>query len=150
MAITWYCPVCWHHTTERLERCQKCGHTISSYEYESYEEKLMRSLSHPVREQRMIAIETLGRINHQPAIQKFDEIIRSDEDPFVIREVVRALYEMKTPECMSLLSSLYTHPSIIVREELNAQAGAHQCQKNQSHEQGHMSAPVRNHHEYDN
>jgi len=101
----------------------------------------MQSLSHPVREQRMIAIETLGRINHQPAIQKFEEIIRSDQDPFVIREVVRALSEMKTPECMRLLSSLHTHPSIIVREELNALAGAYQRQKNQGHEQGRMPAP---------
>lgn len=101
----------------------------------------MRSLSHPVREQRMIAIETLGRIHHQPAIQKIEEIIRSDQDPFVIREVVRALYEMKTPECMSLLSSLYPHPSIIVREELNALAGAYQRQKNQGHEKGSYAGP---------
>jgi len=120
MSETWFCPVCWHHSTERLERCPKCEHSIILFEYEIYAEKLMRALSHPVREQRMIAIETLGKLHYIPAIPEFEHIVRSEEDAYVISEVIDALRETDTPECRRILSSLHAHSSVIVRNKLQA------------------------------
>jgi hypothetical protein len=118
MSETCFCPVCWHHGTERLGHCPECGHSLVLYEFDSYEEKLMRAISHPVREQRMMAIETLGKIHYAPAISEFERIIRSEEDVYVIREVIRGLHAIGTPECRRLLVSLRTHPSVIVRNEI--------------------------------
>ena len=86
------------------------------YEFETYEEKLMRALSHPVREQRMIAIEILGSTRYLPAVPEFDRIVRNEEDPYVIREAIRALLKIGTPECMRIVSSLGDHPSVLVRK----------------------------------
>ena len=77
MLKTWYCPGCRHHSDERFGRCPDCGHSLAIYESDSYAEKLMRAPSHPVREQRMIAIETLGKLHYIPAIPEFERLIRA-------------------------------------------------------------------------
>jgi len=89
-----------------------------SHEYETYEEKLMMALTHPVREQRMIAIETLGNIRYLPAVPKLELIVRNEADAYVVREVIRALRKIGTPECIQIIASLTDHPSVVVREEL--------------------------------
>ena len=118
MSVTWYCPVCWHHSGEQLKVFPGCGHSLMSHEFETYEEKLMQALTHPVREQRMIAIETLGNIRYLPAVPEFELIVRNEEDAYVVREVIRALRKIGTPECMQIIASLTDHPSVVVREEL--------------------------------
>jgi len=118
MAVTWFCPICWYHTREPHETCPGCGYSFTSQEVETYEEKLIRALSHPVREQRMIAIGILGSIRYLPAIPVFDRIVRNEEDAYVVREVIGALKKIGTPECMAILFSLQDHPSVVVRQEL--------------------------------
>jgi hypothetical protein len=118
MSVTWYCPVCWHHTGEQQTVCPGCGHSLMSHEFETYEERLMKALTHPVREQRMIAIETLGNIRYLPAVPKLELIVRNEEDAYVVCEVIRALMKIGTPECIQIIASLTDHPSVVVREEL--------------------------------
>jgi len=89
-----------------------------SHEFATYEEKLIKALTHPVREQRMIAIETLGNIRYLPAVPKFELIVRNEDDAYVVREVIRALMKIGTLECMQIIASLTNHPSVVVREEL--------------------------------
>lgn len=129
MAVTWFCPVCWYHSMQKFEVCPGCGHVLESYEYESYEEKQMRALSHPVREQRMLAIEALGRVRYLPAIPEFEKIVLEDEDPYLVREVMRALFKWGTPECLRILMLLEHHPSVIVRKELDDMGLSGTCEQ---------------------
>ncbi|HTY16017.1 MAG TPA: HEAT repeat domain-containing protein [Methanoregulaceae archaeon] len=118
MAVILYCPICWYHTGELYETCPGYGHSRISQEVETYEEKLIRALSHPVREQRMIAIGILGSIRYIPAVPVFDRIVRNEEDAYVVREVIRALKKIGTPECTAILFSLQDHTSVVVKQEL--------------------------------
>ena len=117
MAMTWFCPLCWHHQESPLSKCPSCGRSLEQYNALTYEEKLVQSLYHPIREQRMIAIGILGRVRYLPAIPEFARIVQEEEDPFIICEVIRALRMIGTSECIQIIATLREHPSVIVRNE---------------------------------
>jgi len=81
-----------------------------------YEERLISALTHPVREHRMIAIEVLGRRGYQGAVPAIVKIIETENDYYIVREAMRALYQIGGPECMAIIASLSRHPSPLVRK----------------------------------
>ncbi|BBM73795.1 hypothetical protein RmaAA338_26600 [Rhodothermus marinus] len=75
----------------------------------SFEEKLLRALHHPVRAHRLLAIRLLGRLGSHVAFPYFEQLLRSESDVYVIREILEALNRMGTAESCRLLAEVAVH-----------------------------------------
>ena len=111
----WFCPACWHEVPPDAGACPACGYDLADYAALSYDERLLLSLRHPVRECRMVALAVLGRRRYAPAVPVLREILACEPDYFFIREAVDALDRIGTPESIALLRTLRTHRSPLVR-----------------------------------
>ena len=76
----------------------------------------MNALKHPVRENRMMAIQILGELDADETLPVFEEILVKENDFYVIREIVRALSRMSEPQAVHLIESLRGHRSGLVRK----------------------------------
>ena len=112
----YFCPGCWHQSREEHTACPACGYLLSRYNTLSYDEKLTLALRHPIREHRMIAIHLLGRRKYAPAVSVFTELLKSEQDYYVIREMADAARKIASTESAGFLAALAKHPSRIVRE----------------------------------
>lgn len=113
--MTFYCPKCWREIQERAERCPFCGYDLNAHEALSYEDKLLAALSHPIRENRRLAIQTLGDLRHRRAAPRLASILREEQDYYVLRETLIALFKMNTAETRALVLDAAEHPSRLVR-----------------------------------
>ena len=96
--------------------CPHCGYAISEYESLSYEKKLICALKHPVRENRMMAIQMLGELQSHAALPIFASILETEEDFYVIREIILALDKIGIVEGKNMIRRLKTHKSKLVRK----------------------------------
>lgn len=80
MPTRFFCPNCWNEIAEGNSICPYCGFDLSSYDTLSYEQKLILSAKHPIRENRMIAIQLLGKLRSQAAPPVFESILASERD----------------------------------------------------------------------
>lgn len=112
---TFYCPNCWRWSPTVQERCPACGYALAEYQALSYDERLVRAVRHPVRENRMIAIEILGKRRYAPAVAVFADLLATERDYYTIREVARALRRIDSPESRMVLDRLRCHSSALVR-----------------------------------
>lgn len=98
---------------------------MSDYDSCSFEEKLIYALRHPVRENRMMAVQLLGEMKSEKAVTAFASILESEKDFYVIREVINSLKKTGTPEGIRLIQKQGSHPSKLVRKLVWQVIGAH-------------------------
>jgi predicted amidophosphoribosyltransferase len=111
-----FCPNCWSEIRENVSVCPHCRYDLAHYNQLPYEDKLILALRHPIRENRMLAIQLLGDLRSRSAISVFRSIIREENDFYVIREVVRSLRKIGGKDSEELLSALRQHTSKLVRD----------------------------------
>jgi hypothetical protein len=114
--MKYFCPFCWSLLDGPPQRCPACMRDLQSYDRLSYEDKLIGALQHPVREHRMIAVETLGRLRSERALGHFSRLLEEDADPYLLREVVQALADIGTPAARDLLGRAAHHRFRTVRQ----------------------------------
>jgi HEAT repeat protein len=112
----YYCPNCWQNLKESAVNCPHCGYDLSEYDRLSYEDKLLLALNHPVRENRMMAIEVLGRLKSQRVVPAFQEIVAATEDFHVAQAIVEALTRIGGAASEAVLRNMENHPVRLVRE----------------------------------
>lgn len=117
MPSHFFCPRCWKEISEKADQCAYCGYNLEEYKTLSYEKKLMNALHHPLRENRMMAIQVLGELRSREALPLFASLLETEEDFFVIRETMRALKRIGGRKSKEMLLSLKTHQSNLVRGE---------------------------------
>jgi hypothetical protein len=83
-----------------------------------YEGKLLLALKHPIRENRMLAIQLLGELNSRWAASAFASIIDEEDDPYALSAIVRALARIGGEESKGIVRRLRSHPSVIVRNAI--------------------------------
>jgi HEAT repeat protein len=115
-SLTSYCPNCWIETRPDDRTCPGCGFRMAAFDSLGYEGKLLLALKHPIRENRMLAIEILGDIKSQTAVPAFANIIDEEEDPYVLGAIARAIVRIGGHSTRALLAKLASHPSVIVRQ----------------------------------
>lgn len=113
--LTYFCPGCWRQLDQNSASCPYCKYDLAEFGRLSYEEKLLLSLDHPIRENRALAIQTLGTLRSEKALRHFEAILEGESDFYVIREVLHALARMNTPRSRAMLSRAARHPSRLVR-----------------------------------
>lgn len=117
MASCYYCPACWHQIHEEGTCCLMCGYDLSDDAALPYEEKLFHALKHPIRENRMMAIQILGERRSYGAVSRLAAILETESDVYVIREIMHALSQIGNESSRDLIEQLKTHPSKLVREK---------------------------------
>jgi hypothetical protein len=100
---------------ENASICAYCRYDLTGYGRLPYEEKLILALKHPIRENRMLAIQLLGDLRSKKAISVFEAMLHDETDFYVIREVVRSR-KIGGKDSEQLLSSLSEHSSSLVRK----------------------------------
>jgi len=111
-----FCPDCWKEIDERTTVCPHCEYDISEYANLSYERKLICALRHPIRENRMMAIQLLGETHSHMALPYFAAILETEEDFYIIREILYSLEKIGNTESRNIIRRLRTHKSKMVRE----------------------------------
>ena len=111
----YFCPNCWRWGPTVQEHCPACGYALADYHALSYDERLVRAVRHPIQENRMIAVELLGKRRYAPAVAVFADLLATERDYYTIREVARALRRIDTPESRAVLDRLRYHSSPLVR-----------------------------------
>jgi len=104
--MTFFCPHCWLEIREQDRTCSHCRCDLSDYERLPMEEKLILSLRHPAREYRMLAVQLLGDLGSNAALPHFETLMKAEHDYFFLREVLRALAKIDTPESQALMQRL--------------------------------------------
>lgn len=110
-----FCPSCWTQLDDEFPICPVCGYNLAAHSALPYEEKLLLALNHPVRDHRMMAIETLGRLKSRRAIPALGRLLDTERDYYTVREALSALARIGTPASMALVRRATQHPSPLVR-----------------------------------
>ncbi len=64
----------------------------------------------------MIAVQSLGEIKSQKAVAAFASMLESENDFYVIREMITSLKKIGSAEGMDLVRKQRNHPSWLVRK----------------------------------
>ena len=93
-----------------------CHHALPDYSWLSFDEKLRLALTHPVGENRILAIELLEKEKGRSALATFRELVPGEKDPRVVAEIARATSRIGGDEARAILFGLKSHGSEMVRE----------------------------------
>lgn len=94
--VTYYCSVCWHESQIDARICPICGTNRSFCSEKTYAEKLMNSLSHPVRDYRLFAVQVLGKIRYAPAEPVLASIISEEGDLEMIKAAAESIRRIQS------------------------------------------------------
>jgi hypothetical protein len=103
-----FCPNCGGEIRENASVCPHCQYELANYNHLPYEDKLILALRHPVRENRILAIQLLGDIRSKSAISAFGYILHEENDFYVIREIIHSLRKIAGVEWRTPLSATQT------------------------------------------
>ncbi|MBN2549254.1 MAG: HEAT repeat domain-containing protein [Anaerolineales bacterium] len=115
--LTFYCPECWSEIIGLETHCPVCGFELAQDQALSFEEKLLRSLEHPVPERRYLAIQLLGQLGSQAALPGLEKLLDNEvDDIYVLREVLEALSKIQGSRSRELLQKGTEHPFPLIRQ----------------------------------
>jgi hypothetical protein len=114
-SLMYYCPDCWAEVGPDVVTCPGCGYRMADFDSLPFESKLILALKHPIRVNRMLAIQLLGERRYRGAVPAFEPILREETDPYVLGEIARASARIGDDEGRAIVSRLRSHPSAVVR-----------------------------------
>ena len=115
--LTFYCPACWQTITGTEDRCPACGFELAQDKALSFEEKLLRTLEHPVPDKRLLAIHLLGELGSQAALPELEKLLDTEvNDIYAPRETLTALSKIKGSRSRELLKKAAGHPFPLIRQ----------------------------------
>jgi HEAT repeat protein len=88
--MVYFCPSCWR-VVGQGDVCPACGADLQRFEDETYEEKLIRSLSHPEPTVPVRAATILGGLRSKAAVEPLIVLAISNPDPYIQEAAVIAL-----------------------------------------------------------
>ena len=114
--ITHYCPKCWTEITETESRCPACGFELIQDRALTFEEKLLRTIEHPVPEKRYLAIQILGELGSHAALPGLEKVLDTEvNDIYALRETLVALSKIQGPISHKLLQKATRHRYHLIR-----------------------------------
>jgi len=110
------CPRCWKEIDSSASSCPSCHFNVTDYQSLHVEEKVLFSLKHPIRENRVLAIKLLGEMKSRRAVCAFRELLVEEREPDVVIQVALAAARIGGREARELISGLKSHDSALVEE----------------------------------
>ena len=115
--ITYYCPACWSEIADSESYCPVCGFELTEDKALTFEEKLLRTMEHPVAEKRYLAIQILGELGSQAALPGLEKLLDTEvNDIYALRETLAALSKIQGPRSRELLQKASHHPYPLIRQ----------------------------------
>ena len=111
-----HCPLCGEDADACKCQWPFCQHPSLDVHGLPLDEKLHLALTHPARENRMLAIELLGELRNPSALVAFRKLLATERDPHAVVEVARATARIGGDEATRILAGLKSHESAMVRE----------------------------------
>ena len=90
-----YCPNCFYPNEESQKTCQKCGKLIE-WKDESYEDKLIKALSHKDPRIVLRAAEILSNFKSDRTKKALTNIIFKSKDPYIQATAVKSFANIST------------------------------------------------------
>lgn len=91
---------------------------MADYSEWAFEDKLLRALHNPSPERRILAIESLAKLNNKASLRIINQIVwDTHEDYYVVSAAIRGLAEMQSPSALRLLHRATKHPSRLISQE---------------------------------
>ena len=116
--VTYFCPHCWEMIPEDAQVCPACGYELERYNQLSFEEKLLLSLEHPVLEQRILAVQTLGKLGSLAALDPLERFIWDfHSNPYLVRTALEAVAAIPAPRSRKILNQATVHPFHLIRKK---------------------------------
>ncbi|MFN3505067.1 MAG: HEAT repeat domain-containing protein [Caldimicrobium sp.] len=115
--ITFFCPHCWKEVAQDAKRCPYCGADITEFDKKSFEEKLIDSLNHPIRDTVQRAVWILGRLKSYRAVNPLIKLFEQSDNPYLKREILEALYEIGVEEGIEFIKKALKSEISMVRKK---------------------------------
>lgn len=103
--MVYFCPSCWR-VVAQCDVCPACGADLQRFEGETYEEKLIRSLSHTEPTVAVRAATILGELRSKAAADPLIALAISNPDPYIQEAAVVALGRIGDERAMPHLENL--------------------------------------------
>ncbi len=114
--LTFFCPHCWQRVPETADQCPHCGFDLRQTAQLSYDEQLVLALRHSVTEYRVTAAHILGQHGAVIALPEFQRIIETENDYYLLSEILRALLNIRDPRSVELMRQAAYHRSRLVAQ----------------------------------
>lgn len=110
------CPQCWKEIDPCASSSPSCHFHVTDYQTLRVEEKVLFSLKHPIRENRVVAIKLLGEMKSQRAVSAFRDLLVKERDPDIVIQIAVAAARIGGREARELICGLKSHDSALVEE----------------------------------
>jgi HEAT repeat protein len=114
MPLTRFCPGCWTENLLDAAACEQCGAMLVPGEPVFYDQKLMRSLVHPVPETREMAARLLGQRQDRQALPILQARLGEETDIGALSAISRALGQPGDCQAVAALAGRLTEPGSLV------------------------------------
>ena len=123
-----YCPNCFYPNEGKQKTCQKCGELIE-WKDESYEDKLIKALSH--RDPRIVlrAAEILSNFNTDKTKIALTKTIFNTKDPYVQATAVKSLANISTDKTLKIFKEIALSGTLPARLQAIEAIGKKSCLK---------------------
>ena len=113
--MTFFCHACWKEIPANEARCPYCDADISAYDQKDFDNKLINSLGHPVRETVGMAVWILGERKAVEAVGPLVRLFEFTDNPFLQRDILDALDKIGTEDALNFIMASFDHHISMVR-----------------------------------
>jgi len=114
MSLIQFCSNCWAENLIDATLCDRCGTPLSETEPIFYDQKLMRSLHHPVPETREMAAMLLGQRRERHALPVLQSRLLEETDIGVLCSISQALAQLGDCQAVASLAKRLAQPLALV------------------------------------
>ena len=107
---TFFRPSCWKEIPAKAQVCLNCGTSLEGRAGDSFADKLIGALRHPISYQAATAALTLGRLHELRAVEPLLEVFNRTQDPEVVEAAIWALGELRDTRAVSRLVEILDNP----------------------------------------
>jgi HEAT repeat protein len=110
MPLMQFCSNCRAENLSGATVCERCGTPLSETEPNSYDQKLIQALHHPIPEMRDMAAILLGQHRNRHALPVLLSRLREETDTGVLCAIIQALAQLEDCEAVSSLAKRLAQP----------------------------------------
>ena len=123
-----YCPNCFYPNEENQKTCQKCGSLIE-WKDESYEDKLIKALSHKDPRIVLRAAEILSNFNTDKTKIELTKTIFNTKDPYIQATAVKSLANISADKTLKVFRKIALSGTLPARLQAIEAIGKKSCLK---------------------
>jgi HEAT repeat protein len=105
-SITYYCPNCWRELSANVRVCPNCHTRLDKRAEDSFVDKLIGALNHPVPAKAAFAARVLGERRETRAVEFLLRTLETDREPELQEAAIRALGEIGDARSVPVIAGI--------------------------------------------